>query len=543
MHNNLEIMTEDNNLTRSLALNCLANALTDLVCEFKRDIISFLNHLVNPLIKQTISQHKNSYGVEKSNFLVKRIFPSVLLDVPSKTNEGKLTRLVIQEHVADKAGLHYDYRIHLVNRYGNKFAMSFVTRKGVLPDKKLQMIRTNDHTINWSDQISKKWFEIPEGYGKGKVRNVYDGKILVTKCNEDQIQFITESNEKVTLTNKNGKWLYTKSDLKDSKAVRLDKGIYSSAKHLVTAALSDPKIIWEQKHKGAHVNISGSKGKSVTLTSHRISVDGKTIDRTYNYYPELQTLKFPDGKTIFKAELVYVESGQEREQIIAGLSNALPVKSRENQAILPGKAKLVIFDVYQFDGKKVDKLPYIDRRAIYENWVRSQKSNFVSVPISSDDGKTLFEKVVSANGEGVVGKDTTGDFNSQMVKWKALSTEDCEIIDTFPGQNKLKGKMIGGFIVQNQNGTKQFKAGTGLTDEVRRDAYLHPDHYIGKIIEIGFEEETEKSVMKPRIISKHLDKNLGKDESDLLDYATGLDSTEPETMMYRLKSAVGWRKK
>jgi len=84
----------------------------------------------------------------------------------------KLPLYLIQEHAADKAGLHWDLRLQAIDNTGKQVLYSWAFPKGV-PKKegiKRLALRMPDHEMSWAS------FEgiIPKGeYGAGKV-SIYD---------------------------------------------------------------------------------------------------------------------------------------------------------------------------------------------------------------------------------------------------------------------------------------------------------------------------------------------------------------------------------
>ncbi len=92
-----------------------------------------------------------------------------------------MPKFVIQEHFAEKAGHHYDFRLEL-----DGVAKSWVLKKG-LPNKgeKRLAIQTFDHDVEYMD------FEgvIPVGYGKGRVVIWDKGEYELIERSEDKIKF------------------------------------------------------------------------------------------------------------------------------------------------------------------------------------------------------------------------------------------------------------------------------------------------------------------------------------------------------------------
>jgi bifunctional non-homologous end joining protein LigD len=77
---------------------------------------------------------------------------------------------VVHEHYAERAGLHWDFRLE-----SNYVLLSWVLKRPP-PTKvgvKHKAIRVNDHPVSYATFSG----EIPEGYGKGTVAIWDDGKL------------------------------------------------------------------------------------------------------------------------------------------------------------------------------------------------------------------------------------------------------------------------------------------------------------------------------------------------------------------------------
>ena len=95
------------------------------------------------------------------------------------------TNYVIHEHVADRAGPHYDLRI---KRLKGGLMESWALPKLRFPQtygERLLAIRTKPHSRLWL------YFEgeIEEGYGKGSVRIVQKGEAIILKWDSKHIVF------------------------------------------------------------------------------------------------------------------------------------------------------------------------------------------------------------------------------------------------------------------------------------------------------------------------------------------------------------------
>ena len=123
-------------------------------------------------------------------------------------------KFIIHQHLAKKAGLHYDIRL------GHDGVLkSWVSRK--LPDlinnksKKIIAFETPDHDSSWFDFQG----EITDGYGAGKVEIWDKGTFKLITWNEKQITVIFDGNKlKGNYTfilykkDKEKQWLFFKSN-------------------------------------------------------------------------------------------------------------------------------------------------------------------------------------------------------------------------------------------------------------------------------------------------------------------------------------------
>lgn len=119
-------------------------------------------------------------------------------------------KFIVQEHKADKAGLHYDLRIE-----NNCILKSWATRK--LPQlisgelKRIALFQTPDHDPTWFNFSG----EIESGYGKGTVSIWDTGAIKIIKWTDDKIMINFKgsklSGNYVILFYKDNQWLMIKT--------------------------------------------------------------------------------------------------------------------------------------------------------------------------------------------------------------------------------------------------------------------------------------------------------------------------------------------
>lgn len=104
------------------------------------------------------------------------------------SNYIKITKFVLHEHKAIRAGLHYDLRI---KEPGKEILISFALPKSKIPKKneKFLAIKTTPHKMKWLD------FEghIKEGnYGHGDIKIIQKGICEVHTWNNRLITFVIE---------------------------------------------------------------------------------------------------------------------------------------------------------------------------------------------------------------------------------------------------------------------------------------------------------------------------------------------------------------
>ncbi len=110
-----------------------------------------------------------------------------------------IKRMVIQEHNAIKAGLHWDLRFEKeltdenAPMYGEKVLRSFVIPKHRFPEGKEQLlaVEVNDHAWDW------QYFEgdIGPGYGEGSVKCLFREDIEIERFDDKKIIFEYEGNK------------------------------------------------------------------------------------------------------------------------------------------------------------------------------------------------------------------------------------------------------------------------------------------------------------------------------------------------------------
>lgn len=140
-------------------------------------------------------------------------------------------------------------------------------------------------------------------------------------------------------------------------------------------------------------------------------------------------------------------------------------------------------------------------------------NNIVSVDykiITNTADMFEFEKECIAKGyEGAMGLPNipyyVGKKSNKLFKFKTFETWDCEVLSVYEGTGKNVGKM-GGLMVLQENG-KECGLGTGWDDDDREYIFAHPNEFIGKYIEVRYQELTPDGVMQfPSVVRWRTDK-------------------------------------
>jgi hypothetical protein len=319
------------------------------------------------------------------------------------------------------------------------------------------------------------------------------------------------------------------------------------------AAERDDWIV-EQKLDGSLGNVVINNNRAV-FRSHR-----DTGETYYDKLPQVEFLenrsptflcrKFFAGpgldRTVFKVEL-YHPDGAPR---VAGILNALPQKARAIQS-LRGPVESYAWDIIRLNGRDVSKLPYSQRRALYEQAVdriRLFNKHWHFVARAKGDPNEFYQEITQHPlpwGEGVVIKAANAPFGEgAWFKVKQTDFHDFEIVEIQEGQGKYHGS-VGRFLVRNPSNGALGEVGSLSVPDVQRDwIWQHRQELVGAVIKVRVQELTSRGAPRAGVfIAFHEGK--GSTEAGLTMYAESLAGGDPvlaERTKYALKSAAGWRR-
>jgi ATP-dependent DNA ligase len=171
----------------------------------------------------------------------------------------------------------------------------------------------------------------------------------------------------------------------------------------------------------------------------------------------------------------------------------------------------VIFDVLQLGDKDLTDLPLSTRRTVLEDVIEPHlNATCLKLIEQHDSTPEAMDKLVREGAEGAVVKHRNGTYRvgkraKDWCKLKPKQTIDAVITGTFPAieGSKYDGNAVGGmtFQVTYEDGTIVDGQCAGMRDEVRRDLYVNPQDYIGRMIEVqhgGISTTDSRALRFPR---------------------------------------------
>ena len=170
----------------------------------------------------------------------------------------------------------------------------------------------------------------------------------------------------------------------------------------------------------------------------------------------------------------------------------------------------VVFDAVPLEDWKNRScdLPYSSRLKLLREKVTSVASFTKVLDISTDlvnssaELAAIYKKHLTNGLEGAIIRSESGFYKwgrvgltGDFFKLKPFKSVDIKVVGTFEGKGKLENT-IGG-IICDYNGN-EVRVGTGFSMDQRNEIYSNVNQFLGKIAEIKYLEETEKSLREPR---------------------------------------------
>ena len=273
------------------------------------------------------------------------------------------------------------------------------------------------------------------------------------------------------------------------------------------------------------------------------------IEDVSNHSPVWLARRFFPGPeqegTVLRGELHH-NDGAAR---VGGIVNALPEKSIAIQRER-GPVEFYAWDITKFKGRDVSHMPYGQRRELYEGVIaeiRLFNRHLHVVPAMPEGGDPVkfYQAIINdARGlpysEGVLVK--YKDAVDQWFKVKVNDTLDVKVVRCIEGAGKFAGS-LGAMVVEGPTGVESEIGSFQLTNEQRRWIWDHRQVLTGQVAEVRAMNVNESGAIRAGVFVRF---HPSRSEQALLLYSESLaGSTDPDEsrqMMYRLKSAAGWRK-
>jgi hypothetical protein len=468
-------------------------------------------------------------------------------------------------------------------RTGKEFA-KFTLKKGLPTDQRPRTLAVENepHSVDDFNGVIK------EGYGKGEKRLIYSGngvikvggscqlgKINVHKHDAEKAGFHydfvaegvdphTESFE-VNIPNGalKGRYAFRQAfeenqhlvvRLKDNSVLVAKPDIHlKPPEFLKTLSDSTRPISVEWKDDGSLANVAIHNLRAV-YRSHR--PEGESY---YDKLPAIEDLRnrspvwlarklFPGPEqegTVLQGELHHSDGAAR----VGGIVNALPEKSIAIQQER-GPVEFYAWDIAKFKGRDVSQMPYGQRRELYEGVIeeiRLFNKHLHVVPAMPEGGDPVeFYRAITHDprglpfSEGVVVK--YQDSRDQWFKVKANDTLDVRVTRCLEGAGKFAGS-LGAMVVEGPAGVESEIGSFQLTNEQRRWIWEHQDVLTGQIAEVRALTVNERGAIRAGVFVRF---HPSRSEAGLLMYSESLAGGEPDesrSTVYKLKSAVGWRRK
>lgn len=455
--------------------------------------------------------------------------------IPDRTRFGKTEdiptaqelRLVLQKHLAERAGPHTDVRL------GPQTGMhySWATKKGPLPKpgEKILWHQQPWHTASYADFEG----ELKGGYGKGHVSKLLDAKVSVSEATPDKIKFTVISKgepEYYTLIRSDygpskprtererytqgGSWLIintTPTNTASFLGVEPDK--IAKMKYRKVPAEEVDKLFQEgniiqNKVDGASA-ILKLFGDRIEATSYRASTSGAPVIHTQRLFglggANVKLPKDLEG-TLLRGEIYGTnEEGKAiPPQELGGLLNSSIAKSLADQKARGIKMKVMPFDIVGEEDK-----PYAERLQKLQRITELLPKDQFHLPESAttlEEQRKLWETIRSGQhpltSEGIVAWPKEG----RPTKVKLTPEADVWVKGVVPGKGRLAGSAGGFEYSTSPEGQSVGRVGSGLTDASRREMMQEPEKWLGRMARIRAQGKFPSGAYRaPTFIARHED--------------------------------------
>lgn len=436
-------------------------------------------------------------------------------------------RLAVQEHHADRAGHHYDFRL-VDPKTGHAHSWALPKARLPNPGEMVLAVPQPTHTAEYATTFGKRRPQtIEAGYGKGTVSMKVLEEVDVHRVDEKPRGTVVEFNRytsrgpqeyAIVRLAKGGDLLVNKTVTRD-KAQHLPLGDKPKFRELDFDAVdpTDDSQLVLPKYDGAHTLLDLNKpGEKVRLFSYRVPKrhDAGLIEHTHRI-PRLTNLRVPKehAGTVVRAETIGVDRRGKAipARTVGGLLNSTVTKSRMQQDKTGYRLELVLLDVETYQGESVAHLPYEERHRLLQRIGDDLNLRVTEVAADEKQKSKMIDKIWRGKhpmtAEGVIVR-PTGE--GKAFKAKIRPDHDVyvrEIHEARDERGNLKGRAGAFSYSWTPDGPIVGRIGTGFDHATAKDMLEHPEQYQGRVAKVFAETKMPSGALsKPSFSEWHLDK-------------------------------------
>jgi DNA ligase D, 3''-phosphoesterase domain/DNA polymerase LigD, ligase domain len=214
--------------------------------------------------------------------------------------------------------------------------------------------------------------------------------------------------------------------------------------------------------------------RAVAYVEEPFSLKSRNGKELKQNFPELQQITGLANDIVVDGEIVVMTEGQPDFQALLKRGQAVSVGEIKRQA-QRSPAVYIVFDILEKDGKPLDNLPLMERKAILKDSLK-EGANVLLCDYIEEKGEAYFKLVLEKGLEGVVAKRKDSCYEEGLrtgswLKVKKLKTCDCIIFGYTQGENvraETFGALLLGLYDEEQKPVYVGKVGTGFTEEMLR---------------------------------------------------------------------------
>jgi hypothetical protein len=288
----------------------------------------------------------------------------------------------------------------------------------------------------------------------------------------------------------------------------------------------------QEKANGVFVNAMNE-----TRLIKFISRNGKEMFMHGYLEDEMKALSSKNNWVVLGEGLVMDEDGihfLDRKTGNGIMNKAIKGTMSEDEA---SRVVLAVWDIIPLEAWKEGKcdFPYHMRYEKLERMVdRMQDEGFDKIMMidtveieNLEQAEDFFEQKIEEKKEGAVLKNKNGFWKNtssgtkDQVKMKLKDPADLICVGTIP--HTKNPVWIGSLVLESSDGIIKVSTGSGLTEGDRQE---FPEHYIGKIIEMEYNEITEDKKTKQKSLYLPIYKGIRYDKDEADDYPNILERAE-----------------